>query len=73
MSNINNVIVFLIVALVTFLIVQGINRLCLASQEGDQTKDEKPTTKTSPIPGDQSDKGDPLTAMYFPVRAKTGG
>ncbi len=33
---------------VSFLIVQGMNRLYLVSQEDDQTKEEKPTTKTCP-------------------------
>lgn len=45
---INNVITFLIVALVTFFLVRGMNRLYLASQEGEQPKEEEPTTKTCP-------------------------
>lgn len=43
---INNVIVFLIVAIVTFLIVRGMNRLYLESQEKEEKVEEAPTTKT---------------------------
>jgi large conductance mechanosensitive channel len=43
---INNVIAFLIVAFVTFLIVRGMNRLYLESQKKEEKVEEAPTTKT---------------------------
>lgn len=43
---INNIVVFLIVALATFLLVRSINRLYLEKQEGEET--EEPATKTCP-------------------------
>ncbi len=43
---INNVLIFLIVAIVTFLIVRGMNRLYLQAQKEGEQVEEAPTTKT---------------------------
>lgn len=42
----NNLIAFLIVAIVTFLIVRGMNRLYMASQRGEEQEEAAPTTKS---------------------------
>jgi large conductance mechanosensitive channel len=43
---INNLIAFLIVAIVTFLIVRGMNRLYMASQSSEEQPEAAPTTKS---------------------------
>lgn len=43
---INNIIVFLIVAIATFFLVRGMNRLYMAAQRGEvEAEEEAPTTK----------------------------
>ncbi len=43
---INNVLIFLIVAVATFILVRGMNRLYMQAQKEEEKPEEAPTTKT---------------------------